>query len=164
MTIYRVYVGQNEYHINVTDKSVLVNGELVQADLVPLNEVGSYLLRLGNRKREIQVNAEGESLYSMTTRGRKIIARVEKGFNRMKNQANQECADIITAPMPGMVISILVKEGEAVKKDQILVILESMKMQMEMRAPFEGQIAQIYIQPDCQVNKGSSLVRLLQSK
>ena len=163
MAIYRVYVGRNEYCIDVTDKSLLVNGEQIQADLIPLNEVGAYLLRLGNRKREIQVNAEGKSMYSMTSRGRRIIARVEKGFGRIKNQATPEGMDVVTAPMPGLVISVLVKEGDCVEKDQALVVLESMKMQMEMRSAWDGQVGKIYIQPNSQVDKGASLVRLVKT-
>ena len=160
MTIYRVYVGRNEYRIDVSEKRLLVNGEPVQANLIPLNEVGAYLLRLGDRKREIQVSTESKSIYSLTSRGRRVIARVEKGLGKLTNKANTESKNTITAPMPGLIINVLVKEGDQVGKDEPLVIMESMKMQMEMRAPFAGSVEKIFVESNAQVEKGASLIKL----
>jgi biotin carboxyl carrier protein len=160
MTLYRVTVGSHEYQITVSDKALSVNGEQIQANLIPLNEVGAYLLRLGNRKRELQVSAQERGAYSVTSRGRKIIARVEKGFGRLRSQINPDCSNIITAPMPGMVVEILVKEGDAVEVGQSLVVLESMKMQMEMRAPISGRVEKVHVPPKSQVDKSAVLVTI----
>ncbi len=160
MTIYRVYVGRNEYRIDVSEKRLLVNGEPIQANLIALNEVGAYLLRLGDRKREIQVSAEGKSVYSMTSRGRRVIARVEKGIGRLTNMARAVNENTIIAPMPGLVIDVLVHEGDRVQNGQALVIMKSMKMQMEMRAPAAGTVEKIFVAPQSQVEKSAALVKM----
>ena len=158
MTLYRVTVGCHEYQITVSDKALSVNGEQIQANLIPLNEVGAYLLRLGNRKRELQVSAQDRGAYSVTSRGRKVVARVEKGIGRLRSQITPDRSNTVTAPMPGLIIEILVKVGDPVEVGQPLVVLESMKMQMEMRAPISGHVEKVPVQPKSQVDKGAVLV------
>lgn len=58
----------------------------------------------------------------------------------------------ITSPLPGVVIELCVKEGEAVKRGQKLVILEAMKMENEILAESNGIISKIF------VNKGDSIL------
>jgi biotin carboxyl carrier protein len=160
MTLYRVTVGSHEYQITVSDKVLSVDGEQVQANLIPLNEVGAYLLRLGDRKRELQVTAQDRGTYSVTSRGRKIIARVEKGIGRLRGQINADYSNTVAAPMPGMVVEVLVKPGDRVTVGQSLVVLESMKMQMEMRSPTAGRVDKVSVLPKSQVDKGSVLVTI----
>jgi biotin carboxyl carrier protein len=51
----------------------------------------------------------------------------------------------VKAPMPGLVISVLVEEGQQVVKGDTLLILESMKMQNELRAPRDGVISRMKV-------------------
>ena len=50
----------------------------------------------------------------------------------------------MTAPMPATVIRIHVKPGDAVKKGQILALLEAMKMELPLRAPADGIVAAVH--------------------
>ena len=160
MTIYRVTIGPNTYQFDVSKDLIMVDGKQIQANLVPLNEIGGYLLHLGDRKRELQVSAQGNSEYWVTSRGRKIIARVEKGIHKGLQPASARNGEGITAPMPGLIIDVMVKEGDLVNSGQALVLLESMKMQMEIRAPLSARVVKIHVQPKSQVDKGTKLVTL----
>ena len=51
----------------------------------------------------------------------------------------------LKAPMPGMIVAILVTEGQVVKKGQVLLVLESMKMQNELKSPKDGTVSRIRI-------------------
>ena len=51
----------------------------------------------------------------------------------------------IKAPMPGKVIKILVAEGERVRKNQTLIIVEAMKMENEIKATLEGSVKKIHV-------------------
>ena len=51
----------------------------------------------------------------------------------------------LKAPMPGLVVAILVSEGEEIKKGQVLIILESMKMQNELKSPKDGIVERIRV-------------------
>jgi biotin carboxyl carrier protein len=62
--------------------------------------------------------------------------------------------------MPGLVSAVMVKEGETVERGQVLAVLESMKMQMQMRAPISGRITRVAVKPAGQVEKGTLIVQI----
>ena len=64
----------------------------------------------------------------------------------------------LKAPMPGLVVTILVEEGQAVKKGQVLLILESMKMQNELKSPRDGKVNRIKIKAGESVEQKQALL------
>lgn len=66
----------------------------------------------------------------------------------------------VSAPMPGTILDIKVSEGQAVKKGDILMILEAMKMENEIVAPQDGTVAAIQVDKGASVNTGDALVSL----
>ncbi|MGB3456991.1 MAG: acetyl/propionyl/methylcrotonyl-CoA carboxylase subunit alpha [Litorimonas sp.] len=69
-------------------------------------------------------------------------------------------ANSVSAPMPGKVVSMLVKAGDAVEADQPLVILEAMKMEMTLKAPRAGVVAEVTAEAGALVDDGQALVTL----
>ena len=70
----------------------------------------------------------------------------------------------LVAPMPGSVVSVLVKVGDTVKKGQPLIIMEAMKMEHTIVAPFDGAVEAIYFAAKEQVKEGAELVALAEAK
>ncbi len=66
--------------------------------------------------------------------------------------------ETVSAPMPGNIIRVDVKEGDKVTSGQVLVILEAMKMENEIVAPKDGTVAQIITSKGAVVETGSPLV------
>ncbi len=66
----------------------------------------------------------------------------------------------ITAPMPGTILKISANVGDIVKKNQVLIILEAMKMENEIVASSEGIVASINVSMGSSVNTGDLLVSL----
>jgi 3-methylcrotonyl-CoA carboxylase alpha subunit len=66
----------------------------------------------------------------------------------------------LTAPMPGAVVSVLVKAGDKVAKGQPLIIMEAMKMEHTIAAPFDGRVQAVYFTAKEQVKEGAELVAL----
>ncbi len=66
----------------------------------------------------------------------------------------------VAASMPGMVVQIAVREGDAVKKGQKLLLLEAMKMQTTVVAEQEGTVSRVHVQPGTQVETGDLLIEL----
>ena len=64
----------------------------------------------------------------------------------------------IVAPMPGKIIHVLVRSGEAVHAGQPLVVVEAMKMENELRADRDGTVADIHVQEGMSVDAGVLLV------
>lgn len=64
----------------------------------------------------------------------------------------------VTAPLPGVIISIDVKAGDVIKHGQALLTLEAMKMKNAIRSTREGTIAEVHVANGDQVNHGQLLV------
>ncbi|MBQ8089059.1 MAG: acetyl-CoA carboxylase biotin carboxyl carrier protein subunit, partial [Clostridia bacterium] len=69
-------------------------------------------------------------------------------------------AETIKAPMPGNINDVRVKAGQSVKKGDILVILEAMKMENEIMAPRDGVVASVNVSKGATVSTGDVLVSL----
>ncbi len=68
--------------------------------------------------------------------------------------------EAVTAPMPGTVLAVKVTQGQSVKKGDILVILEAMKMENEITAPRDGVVSQIIAAKGAAVDTDAPLVVL----
>ena len=69
-------------------------------------------------------------------------------------------ANSITAPLPGSVVSINVKAGDAVKAGQQLAVIEAMKMENEILAPADGTVAAVHVSAGQAVQQGDALIDL----
>lgn len=66
----------------------------------------------------------------------------------------------ITAPMPGTILKVNVSAGDAVKKGQVLLILEAMKMENEIVSPKDGTVASVNVAKGQAVSVGDVLVSI----
>ena len=66
----------------------------------------------------------------------------------------------VCAPMPGTVMSVKVSNGQAVKKGDVLLVLEAMKMENEIYAPCDGTVAAVSVSQGDAVESGKVLVVL----
>lgn len=70
-------------------------------------------------------------------------------------------ANTVVAPMPGNINAVKVSAGQQVKKGDVLIILEAMKMENEIYAEKDGKIGQVFVQKGATVETGTPLVELL---
>mgnify|MGYP002514885659 CR=1 FL=1 len=64
----------------------------------------------------------------------------------------------VTSPMPGNILAVNVAAGDTVKRGQVLMILEAMKMENEIMAPKDGTVSQVLVQKGSTVDTGAPLV------
>ncbi len=69
-------------------------------------------------------------------------------------------AGAVTAPIPGVVNEIRVSAGKNVKKGEVLLLLEAMKMQNEILAPYDAAVAEVCVSQGASVQTGDVLVKL----
>lgn len=63
----------------------------------------------------------------------------------------------VKAPMPGNILSVNIKVGDAVKKGQVVMILEAMKMENEILSPVDGTVSAVFVQQGATVNPDAAL-------
>jgi acetyl/propionyl-CoA carboxylase alpha subunit len=125
--------------------SLLVNGESFEGYVYP-DEIGWQVLLLG---RSYSINIEDER--------EKRLRTIDTGITSPGKEFT------LKAPMPGLAVSVPIKEGQEVVKGQILVILESMKMQNELRAPYAGTVTRLKIKVEESVQIKQHLLTLTAS-
>ena len=161
MTAYCVSISGREYHVQITDTHLLVNGEAVPADLVSLNGNGMHQLHRENTRLEVYLTTLSKGLYEVFAEGRRIVARVDAGNRRRSNcQAADAQTGDLCAPMPGLIVEVLAQPGDQVESGQIVMVEESMKMQMQLRAPATGRVERIAVRAGAQVEKGTLLIKV----
>ncbi len=68
--------------------------------------------------------------------------------------------ELMSAPMPGTILDILVAEGQTVKKGEIILILEAMKMENEIAAASDGVVSKIYTSKGATVSAGDPMLTI----
>jgi len=83
---------------------------------------------------------------------------------KFKNRVKYQPADprLILSFIPGTVLDIFVTPGQSVKKGELLLILDAMKMQNKLKSPLDGKIKSIHTKKGDRVSKGALLVELEQ--
>jgi biotin carboxyl carrier protein len=66
----------------------------------------------------------------------------------------------VPAPMAGTLKELLVAVGDAVARDQELLIIESMKMEIPLESPESGRVTQVVVEPPQRIDEGQVLLRL----
>jgi biotin carboxyl carrier protein len=162
MSIYQIVIGNNSYRVDISDRRLLIDGEEEQIHLIPLNNSGLYLLRRGSQTIELQIQTYGKKLYEVTSEGgRRLMAKVERILGNARQAVVEDAhAGDLLAPMCGRVMACHVRVGDTVTQGQALVTVESMKMQMELRAPAAGVVRQVAVLAGAAVEKGEMLVRV----
>jgi biotin carboxyl carrier protein len=131
-------IGQGEASIH----TLLVNGQSYEAFV---NE---------NENNEWQVLLRG-TLYTVTVEDERE-KRLRAAGGAVSGQASGEFH--LKAPMPGLVVAVPVAEGQAVKKGDNLIILESMKMQNELKSPREGTVTRVKVKAGDSVEQNQVMV------
>jgi biotin carboxyl carrier protein len=136
-----------------------LDGKPLQADAVEITR-GIYSILIGGRSFEVRVEERGEGLRVFSA-GKEFPAEVIDPRNwraqRRHRAVEAEGRQQIVAPMPGKVVRVLVKTGEAVEAGQGLVVVEAMKMQNEIRAPKKGTVERLLVVEGQAVNSGEVL-------
>ncbi len=165
MTFYQVTIENRVYQVNVSDDRSTVDGQEVDARVLSLNRNGLHLIRRGQQALELFLSTLDDETYQMVMRGgRRIVTRISSHLRSHARTAAEESRDyLLSAPMPGLVVEVKVSQGDEVEADRTLVVLESMKMQMQLRSRMSGRIEQVNVRPGDQVEKGAVLVQFEQA-
>jgi len=163
--MYNIKVNDKyNFEVNRKGDTLLVNHSTINADIKQLsqllyhiiNENGSYNAEVVSFDREaktaeIKVN---NNIYTIAAKDQFDVLLDKMGLSNLMTAKVSE----IKAPMPGLVLKVLVEEGTEVKKGENLFVLEAMKMENIIKAPADVTVKAIKIKPGDKVEKGQILM------
>lgn len=93
--------------------------------------------------------------------GKTFIYLPEKMMLNRPSTDSAQAKKQIVSPMPGKVISLKVKANDTVKKDQVLIVIEAMKMEYTLKSELDGVVNDVNCKVGQQVNLGDVLIRIM---
>jgi len=163
---YITTVDSKEYLVEIVDeKHIAINGKIYEVDFESVSGQPVYSLIVDGKSHESYVQ-QGDDNWQVLLRGRLYPVTVEdEREKRLRAAAGGGVAESgefhLKAPMPGLVVAIPVEEGQEIKKGKVILILESMKMQNELKSPRDGMIGRIRVKAGESVEQKQTLLSVL---
>ncbi|MEW5872907.1 MAG: biotin/lipoyl-containing protein [Chloroflexota bacterium] len=160
---YMTTIGEREFVIEILDEQhISVDGKVFTVDFDSVGDQPVYSLLVDGRSFEAYVYP-GEEDWQVLLHGRSYTARVEDERDRRLRIASgagvgAEADFQLKSPMPGLVVAVPVSEGQEVRQGEVLVVLESMKMQNELKSPRPGVVARLRVQTGDHVEQNQVLL------
>ncbi len=161
---YFAAVNGQEYEIEIEDGQVLVDGEAIVVDVSQIGVPELYSILLNGHSYEVLVEEKRQE-YAVTLAGQQFHVQVEDERSRRLNAGRKGPLVptgelVVKAPIPGLVVKVLVSEGEDIPEDHPLVILEAMKMENEIRSLRAGVVRSVDVVAGQRVEQGAALLVL----
>lgn len=143
------------------------NDELSEADFYRISEKSFHLIHESESFHTTILEADGAAKkFKVESDGEVFFVEIKDEFDQTLekmgfNASAGKQIKNIKAPMPGLVLEISVAEGQEVKKDDKLLILEAMKMENSLKIPADAVIKSILVSQGQVVEKGQILIELV---
>jgi biotin carboxyl carrier protein len=163
---YVTITGDREILIEIVDEHhITVDGVSYEIDFESVSEQTVYSLLANNKSYEALVY-ESEEGWQVLLHGSQYVLLVEDERERRLRASlgggPPEDVDYhLRAPMPGLIVTVHVNEGQIIDKGDVLVILESMKMQNELKSPRPGKINRVRVKPGDSVEQRDTLLSVV---
>lgn len=148
----------------INENNFKVNGKTFNAEILKIEE-NTFLLTIHNKKYRIISNEieNGDKeliingLYLKTNTKSAIEEKADKLLSSVKKTSG---IISVKAPMPGMIVKILMNENSEIEEGDSIIVLEAMKMENNIKAVRKGKILKIYIKEGEAVEKGTKLFEI----
>jgi biotin carboxyl carrier protein len=147
----------NEHIVKYKNKPVKAN--IVEQD-------GFTFIVVNNKKYPVEILEKNQNRYEVLINNVSYTFFIETPFSytrrKMLNEQKQTTkTEVITAPIPGKIVDVLVDENQQVREGDTLVILEAMKMQNEITSHVSGKVKKIMIKKNDTVLKDDVLLEIV---
>lgn len=165
--MYTAKVNSREFLIEFDATHKTIDGKTIDADILELRNGKFHIIR-NNQSYEaevVSVNAD-EKIFEIKVNNSVYTVSVKDKYDELLQQLGMDSVDgkmvnDVKAPMPGMVLKVMVESGQKIQKGDALIILEAMKMENILKAPSDGVIKKIHIIKGDKVEKNQVLVNLV---
>ena len=162
--MFEASINNRNFKISQEGTSFKIDGEQLILDIEKVDKNSFHVLKDShsynitllevdkeNKKVSIKLN---NHIYDVLLKDRMDLLLQKMGFENNKEHSKKD----INAPMPGLILDILVKEGEEVKKGTKLFVLEAMKMENIIKSPQDGKISSIKVAIGDSVEKNNTIM------
>lgn len=152
-----------EFPVEILEKGRVRFGEqILEVDLAAISGQPLYSLLVNGKSYEAYVYPEEEG-WKVLLLGHAYSVRVQdERERRLRSLAaslvSGEREFVLRAPMPGLIVAVPVREGQQVARGETLVVLESMKMQNELKSPRAGRVTRVRVQAGAVVEQRQILL------
>lgn len=143
------------------DLQVTVDGKVVPVDVLSVD--GALSLRIDGKMIDLTTEGTPPAL-GVVASGRRVYLTVESERVRASKSAaskgGAKGGGLVSSPMPGRVLKVLVNVGDEVAANHPLIVVEAMKMENELRSPGAGVVKEVFVKPGDTVEGGAKLIRV----
>lgn len=163
---YITRVGDREYIIEILDnQQIAIDGEICDVDFDLVSGQPVFSLLIDKQSYEAYVY-EDEQGWEVLLRGNLYqVDVIDEREHRLRSSFGsrpiQSGEFYLKAPMPGLVIDVPVSDGQRVSEGDVLVVLESMKMQNELKSPREGKVSRLRVETGDSVERRQTLLSVV---
>lgn len=156
--------GKKHIQIDMTDDSLVVNNQPIDVSKIQLTDLRSHWILNGKSMNAQVVRADSSTKeFTIKVNNRTYMLQLHDRFDELLKSLGMEAVGEkklrdIKAPMPGMVLNILVKTGDVVEKDTPLLILEAMKMENVIKSPTSAIVKKVTAVKGVAVEKNAVLI------
>jgi len=165
-SMHRVYINEREYRVDYDGKKGTIDDRPIDADILEYREGKFHVLLKGKsytaellevRAAEktflIKVN---QSVFSVNVRDKYDELLREMGIDMAKSKMVND----VKAPMPGLVLRVMVNDGQPIQKGDALLVLEAMKMENILKSPSDGIVKKVHVIKGDKVEKNQVMLVL----
>jgi pyruvate carboxylase subunit B len=156
----------------VTDENIFIIASCAEKGVAFLKGQGTIGVRKGIKQQDDSKNGPKIDTYTVVLDGKSYIVKLEDTKAIVNGQSydfeigngiQEEVSAIptsgevqsISTSLPGLILRVNKKAGDIVKKDEPVIILESMKMETPLNSPVDGQVVSIHVNPGQQIQTGT---------
>lgn len=165
--MYTVKVNQKySYNIDFSDEGMKLDDQLVTPDMIKTSNNKLHFIR-NNQSYNIEIlNADYQNkTFELSINGKIQTVEIKDDMDLLLESMGMDLASLnkvntIPAPMPGLVLDVLVEVGMEVEKGTGLLVLEAMKMENLIKSPGSGKIKAVNIAKNDKVEKNQVMIEL----
>ena len=155
------------FSVTVNDAEMSIAPEMVQTmDSIEIVDGQFHILKDNKafRAEIVEANYEDKRLI-VKVNGNTYSVNIADKYDRLIKEigltiGNVQKTNIVKSPMPGLVLQIMIEEGQQVSKGETLLILEAMKMENAIKAPADAVVKSIKVTKGAAVDKGQLLIEM----
>ncbi|HKC66840.1 MAG TPA: biotin/lipoyl-containing protein [Bacteroidia bacterium] len=163
--MYKVKVDNKfDFNFEKTQGVWQLEGKDIAFDMIEINKNSFHVLK-DNKSYNVEIVGHNVAEKSFQIKVNQTIYNltVKDKYDELLHQLGLDKAMVskvsnIKAPMPGLVLNILVEDGQEIKKGDALIVLEAMKMENILKSPTDGKVKKVAVKKGVAVEKGQILI------